>query len=143
MSEANPTTKQITPVEATPVDQANPAPQTMFPEVTRLEDCTYLECLAGHRYTPAVALAKCGYGTSQGWVGCGTPVLAVKQTLCPQCNEPSVRLHLRIDHTAPVPFPVPMCIPKAATNAEVIILDIPLKAHLNPYPHEKANPSNA
>ena len=102
-------------VEATPVQ---------YPEVTILRPCSMMECANGHQWQPMLALAKCGYGTNHGWIGCGAPMLAVKMTQCPVCNEPTGKFRLRVDHTGPVPYPVPMCVPGSKSNAEVLSIDI-------------------
>jgi hypothetical protein len=105
-----------------------PDTPVLFPEVTQVRPCTFLACKNNHQWTPMLALAKCGHGTSQGWRGCGCPILAVKMVCCPVCNEPSDKLVLRMDHTPPVPFPVPVCIPGSGTTAEVLVIQIPLRA---------------
>jgi hypothetical protein len=92
-------------VEATPIQ---------FPEVTTLRPCSILTCTNGHEWAPTLALAKCGYGTPQGWNGCGTPLLALRMTTCPTCQEPIAEFRLRIDITPPCPFPMPLCIPGTA-----------------------------
>lgn len=104
-----------------------PAPEStpvVFPEVTLLKPCTSMECRNGHQWGPQTALAKCGHGTSHGWMGCGEPMLAVKLTACPRCNEPAARMRLRVDLTPPIPFPVPLCIPGSSGNAETVYVDI-------------------
>src|SRR5579871_3925694 len=102
-------------VDATPIQ---------FPESAPLEPCTFLECPKGHRWTPQLHLAKCGYGTPQGWNGCGSPMLAIRMLNCPTCNEPTKKLRLRVDHTGPAPYPVPLCIPGSSTGTEVIVVEI-------------------
>lgn len=79
-----------------------------------------------------VALARCGHATAQGWNGCGCPILAVKKQNCPQCNEPAERFKLRVDHTGPAQFPVPLCIPGSVTNAEVIEVVLDFRQYLEP-----------
>lgn len=97
-----------------------PAPiPELFPEVKILRLCTANVCRNGHEWVPKVALAKCGYGTPQGWNGCGAPILMVKQESCPQCNEPVVKMRFRTDHTPPTQFAIPICIPGSASNADV------------------------
>ena len=103
------------PIEATPVK---------FPEVAILRPCTSVTCRNGHNWTPKLALAKCGYGTPQGWMGCGEPMLAMKMEMCGICNEPIVKLKLRFDITPPVPYPVPICIPGSKSNAEVLQIEV-------------------
>lgn len=93
--------------------------KTLFPEVTQLRFCTANVCVNGHEFVPKMALAKCGYGTPQGWNGCGSPVLAVKMENCPACNQPVEKIRFRMDYTAPTQFPIPMCIPGSQTQAEV------------------------
>lgn len=102
-------------------------PPISFPEVTQLRPCSYLECRNGHQWSMLTALAKCGHGTSQGWQGCGNPVLAVKLVNCPFCNEPTTKLKLRIDVTPPIPYPVPLCIPGSVAHAETVFIEVPLK----------------
>ena len=99
--------------------------QTLFPEVALLRMCTANICVNGHEWIPKMALAKCGYGTPQGWNGCGAPVLAIKLEACPTCNEPVKKLRLRTDHTPPTPFPSPLCVPGSSTTADVaeIVID--------------------
>lgn len=92
-------------VEATPIS---------YPEVVTLRPCSTLECTNGHQWQPTLALAKCGYGTGQGWNGCGTPLLALKMSSCPQCQEPIKFFKLRVDITPPCPAPMPICIPGTA-----------------------------
>jgi hypothetical protein len=74
-----------------------------------------------------VALAKCGHGTSQGWNGCGNPILAIKLVNCPFCNEPTTHIKFRIDVTPPTPYPVPLCVPGSVSHAETIFVEVPLK----------------
>lgn len=96
-----------------------------FPEVAILHPCSYLECANGHQWGAMLALAKCGHGTAQGWMGCGAPILAVKLVNCPVCNEPNTKFKIRIDNTPPVPFPIPLCIPGSTTHAEAVFVEIP------------------
>jgi len=113
---AEETTQSQELIEATPVS---------YPEVTMLRPCSILTCLSGHEWAPTLALAKCGYGTPQGWNGCGTPLLALRMTTCPTCQEPIKRFRLRIDITTPCPFPLPLCIPGTTEgNAEHIVVEI-------------------
>lgn len=93
---------------------------TLFPEVTLLRPCSENICVNGHSWPPTMVLAKCGYGTPQGWNGCGAPVLSVRMENCPHCNEPVARLRLRTDHTGPARFPVPVCIPGSKSPAEIV-----------------------
>jgi hypothetical protein len=79
-------------------------------------------------WTPTVALVRCGRGDPRGWQGCGKPLLAVKMEMCPVCNEPTESMTLRVDHTPPAPYPVPLCIPGSATMAEVIIAEIKFRS---------------
>jgi hypothetical protein len=102
------------PITPTPPEQLE-----LFPEVVVLRNCSENTCINGHTWVPTLALAKCGYGTSNGWNGCGAPILAVKMENCPHCGEPVGKFRLRIDHTPPSRGPVPLCIPGSATNAEV------------------------
>lgn len=102
-------------VDATPVQ---------FPEVTMLRPCSTLICTNGHEWSPMLALARCGYGTPNGWNGCGTPMLALKMSSCPRCQEPIAEFRLRIDITPPTPFPVPLCIPGSKTGAESLCVVI-------------------
>jgi len=98
-----------------------------FPEVTQIRPCTALSCRNGHQWQPLVALAKCGHGTSQGWNGCGNPILAIKLVNCPFCNEPTTHIKFRIDVTPPTPYPVPLCVPGSVSHAETIFVEVPLK----------------
>jgi hypothetical protein len=98
-----------------------------FPEVTVLRPCTALSCRNGHQWQPLVALAKCGHGTSQGWNGCGNPVLAIKLVNCPFCNEPTTHIRFRVDVTPPTPYPIPLCVPGSVSHTETIFVEVPLK----------------
>jgi hypothetical protein len=91
---------------------------SIFHENTQLRLCTANVCKSGHEWIPKVTLAKCGYGTPQGWNGCGSPVLAVKLENCPVCNEPPFQMRFRTDHTPPTQFILPICIPGTANVAE-------------------------
>lgn len=51
-------------------------------------------------------------------------MLAVKMVNCPVCNEPTKRMKLRVDHTGPVPYPIPLCIPGSVTGQEVVTVEI-------------------
>lgn len=115
--------------EQTVPEVQDPAPQSMFPEQVKLVLCTASICVNGHEWIPTVQLVKCGYGTPQGWNGCGAPILAIKQENCPVCNEPAARMRFRMDHTPPAPFPVPLCIPGSVSPAEVILINVERKAH--------------
>jgi hypothetical protein len=95
------------------------APPSLFHEQQVLRLCSANVCTAGHEWIPKVTLAKCGYGTPQGWNGCGSPVLAVKIEACPICNEPVAYMRFRTDHTPPTQYIIPMCIPGSASPAEV------------------------
>lgn len=66
-----------------------------------------------------MALAKCGFNHPDGWHGCESTVLAIKEQLCGVCNEPMDRIVIRVDITGPARFPVPICIPNSHTNAEL------------------------
>ena len=96
-----------------------PPVPSLFPEQTQLRLCSANVCTNGHEWVPTVALAKCGYGTPQGWNGCGAPILAVKVDACPVCNEPVAQMRFRTDHTPPTPFVSPLCIPGSVTQADV------------------------
>ena len=91
----------------------------LFPDQVILRLCSANVCGNGHEWIPTVTLAKCGYGTPQGWNGCGAPVLAVKITACPVCNEPVVKMRFRADHTPPTQFILPICIPGTVSPADV------------------------
>ena len=101
----------MTPTE-TPIKE-------LFPDQIILRLCSANVCGNGHEWIPKVTLAKCGYGTPQGWNGCGAPVLAVKQESCPVCNEPVAKMRFRTDHTPPTQFIIPLCIPGSVTHADV------------------------
>src|ERR1700734_672337 len=105
----------MTPTEA-PQEQNTPS---LFPDQIILRLCSANICTNGHEWIPAVTLAKCGYGTPQGWNGCGAPVLAVKMQSCPVCNEPVAKMRFRTDHTAPTQYIIPLCIPGSVSPAEV------------------------
>lgn len=107
-------------LQAPPVE----ADEVKFPEQPKLDPCTSMYCPNGHGWPPIVALARCGCGTPQGWNGCASPILAMKMQNCPVCNEPAMGIKLRIDHTPPVGYPSPMCIPGSATPAEVVTVNI-------------------
>lgn len=96
----------------------------LFPEVTQIRLCTANVCVDGHEWVPKIALARCGYGTPQGWNGCGSPVLAVKMENCPTCNQPVKYLRLRTDHTPPTNFPIPICIPNSWSPADIAQIQI-------------------
>lgn len=104
--------------ETTPKVEQEKIPE-LFPEPVILRLCTANVCQKGHEWIPKVALAKCGYGTPQGWNGCGAPILMVKQENCPVCNEPVVRMRFRTDHTPPTQMAIPVCIPGSVTHADV------------------------
>lgn len=91
----------------------------MFIEPPQLRLCTANVCTKGHEWIPKINLAKCGYSTPQGWNGCGAPILIVKQENCPSCNEPVAQLRFRTDHTPPVPYLSPLCIPGSQSAADV------------------------
>lgn len=97
----------------------SPVTDSLFPETPSLRLCTANTCTNGHEWVPQIMLAKCGYGTPQGWNGCGSPVLMVKMQSCPVCNEPVKALRLRTDHTPPVPFVSPLCIPGSVAHGDV------------------------
>ena len=101
-------------VEAPQSQELVEATSIQYPEVALLKPCSTLTCLNGHEWIPTLALAKCGYGTPQGWNGCGTPLLALRMQSCPMCQEPIKELRLRVDITPPCPFPMPLCIPGTA-----------------------------
>lgn len=112
--------------------QESPVEQpSMFPEVAQIRDCSFIDCPNGHQWQPTLALVKCGNGTPQGWNGCGKPILGIKMELCPICHEPSRRLVLRVDHTPPAPYPIPMCIPGSATLAEVQMVEVRFRSSAN------------
>lgn len=111
LSTTEPAAAETAVTEATPLQ---------FPEVAVLRPCTQITCINGHSWGPKLALAKCGYGMPQGWMGCGEPLLAMKMENCPRCNEPIAEIKLRFDITAPVPYPVPLCVPGSKSNAESI-----------------------
>jgi hypothetical protein len=113
--------KQLTISETGPAPGDTPI---SYPEVAIIRPCSYLECSNGHQWQAMVALAKCGHGTSQGWNGCGAPILAIKLVNCPFCNEPNTKMRIRIDNTAPVPYPVPMCVPGSVGHQETVYADI-------------------
>ena len=117
------TPKEVVSEDNTPV---------LFPEVSLLKPCSELVCRNGHSWSPSLALAKCGYGTPQGWMGCGTPILAVQMQQCPTCNEPTDRFRLRIEHTPPTPYPTPVCIPGSKSHAEIVMVEIPFRHYLKP-----------
>ena len=120
MSEA--ITEQLQSAPTTPQEQNTPV---AYPEVATLRPCSYLECTNGHQWQAMVAVAKCGYGTPQGWAGCGAPILAVKLVNCPVCNEPNTKFKIRIDNTPPIPYPTPLCIPGSTSHAESVFVEIP------------------
>jgi hypothetical protein len=62
----------------------------IFPEQPIIIPCTWNECTKGHRWAPAVAVAKCE--------GCQSPVIAVRMENCPWCNEPNSKISLRSDY---------------------------------------------
>jgi hypothetical protein len=97
---------------------------TLFPDVALLRLCSANVCTRGHEWIPKINLVKCGYGTPQGWNGCGAPVLAVKIEACPICNEPVAKFRFRTDHTPPTPFLSPMCIPGSQTHADIAVVEI-------------------
>jgi len=99
----------------------------IFPESVVLKDCTCVTCTNGHSWVPMAAMAKCGFGTPQGWNGCGSPVVAFKMANCPQCNEPAAKLRLRIDYTPPCQYPVPLCIPGSRSHAETLFIEAELR----------------
>lgn len=101
------------------VPTGDPKIPELFPEVKILRLCTANVCMQGHEWIPKVALARCGYGTPQGWNGCGAPILMVKQENCPVCNEPVVKMRIRTDHTPPTQFAIPMCIPGSVSHADI------------------------
>jgi hypothetical protein len=103
----------------TPTETPTPAPTQLFPEPQVLRLCSANVCGNGHEWIPKVTLAKCGYGTPQGWNGCGAPVLAIKVESCPICNEPVRSMRFRTDHTPPTQFIIPVCIPGSVTPADV------------------------
>jgi hypothetical protein len=103
----------------TPTETPTPAPTQLFPEPQVLRLCSANVCGNGHEWIPKVTLAKCGYGTPQGWNGCGAPVLAVKVESCPICNEPVRSMRFRTDHTPPTQFIIPVCIPGSVTPADI------------------------
>lgn len=108
-----------------PVGPTEGSTPISYPEVAILRPCSYLECRNGHQWGALLAVAKCGYGTPQGWMGCGAPILAVKLVNCPVCNEPNTKFKIRIDNTPPVPHPVPLCIPGSSSHAETVMVEIP------------------
>lgn len=59
------------------------------PDPVRLEPCTFAECPAGHRWTPALAIGACP--------GDKSPVLAIQKVNCPICNEPMIKTSIRTD----------------------------------------------
>jgi hypothetical protein len=122
LEETKPKDVQVAENEGMPPGE--PKIPELFPEVKILRLCSANVCINGHESIPHVTLAKCGAGTPQGWNGCGAPVLAIKQTSCPQCNEPIKEFRLRTDHTPPTQYIVPICIPGSWTPAEVVSISI-------------------
>lgn len=102
----------------TPTETMAPPGKELFPDQIIVRLCSANVCLNGHEWVPKVTLAKCGYGTSQGWNGCGAPVLAVKVENCPVCNEPVKSLRFRTDYTPPTQFIIPLCIPGSVSPAD-------------------------
>jgi hypothetical protein len=73
-----------------PVEQSQEQEVTWGPEPKHFEECTGNECSAGHRWPLAIQLGGCP--------GCKQGVIGVRQENCPYCNEPSVKLRIRVDH---------------------------------------------
>jgi hypothetical protein len=73
--------------DSAPLPPTSPFPETEPPP--RLNPCSYNQCLSGHIWPAIMALAKCP--------GCTGAVLAVQNTNCPFCNEPTVRSVVRSD----------------------------------------------
>lgn len=76
-----------------PPAEFNAGQKLNFPEVVRIEPCSYNVCVNGHKWPPQLAIGQCP--------GCGGSFLAVRMINCPQCNEPTVSMQLRTDHTCP------------------------------------------
>lgn len=73
----------------------------LFPEPIQLTPCSWMECLAGHRWPPKITLAQCP--------GDGGPYLAFQAQNCQFCNEPVRRVSLRVDFVPSGSGPVPRC----------------------------------
>ncbi len=76
-----------------PAVEFDAGPKIQFPEIVKIEPCSFNECAQGHKWAPQLAVGQCP--------GCGGPILAVRMLNCPVCNEPVVTYHQRIDHTSP------------------------------------------
>lgn len=90
----------------------------VFPTVPETHSCSFMTCCAGHKWEPTLQLVPCP--------GCKSPMLAIKTTNCPYCNEPGTELTLRADHLPVKSKITPIC-KGSATLAESFPLHIQLR----------------
>ena len=67
--------------------------EAQFPEMVKIEPCSFNQCANGHKWPVQLALQQCP--------GCGAMMLLVRMVNCPSCNEPTLRMQLRSDHCTP------------------------------------------
>ncbi|MDE1766544.1 MAG: hypothetical protein KGI27_09800 [Thaumarchaeota archaeon] len=84
-------------------DQIQPMEQEpgLFAPAPQLQPCSWLVCTNGHKWPPAILVAKCP--------GCQGPFLAVQQQNCPFCNEPVLQMSFRVDVVPAGAGGVPRC----------------------------------
>lgn len=73
-------------------DTFNAGQKINFPEIVKIDPCTYNECTNGHKWPMQLAIAQCP--------GCQAPILGVRMVNCPVCNEPVSKVKVRTDHMA-------------------------------------------
>lgn len=72
-------------------------------------DCSYFVCAADHRWTPRLGVADCNCPAHQ-------PVVAVRFANCPVCNEPPVRVRVRVDVTTMAIGVAARCVGQSAAS---------------------------
>ena len=90
----------------------------LFPPQPKPQPCSWIECLAGHRWPPTMTVAQCP--------GDGGPTVMVKQENCPFCNEPACKLSFRLDVVPAGSGVVPRC---KGVQPPGETLDLELTAH--------------
>lgn len=89
----------------------------VFRDTAPPEACTLLTCPNGHKWVPTLESTYCP--------GCRASILVLKMVNCPQCNEPSGTLRVRMDHLPKGGSITPLC-RGSATMAETIGIEVKL-----------------
>lgn len=92
----------MTPMEAVPAAVAPAADVFTLPPLPQPPPaCSGATCSNGHKWPLTLQIMQCA--------GCGSKVLVRKQENCPQCNEPTIALHIRLDQLHPGHKVVSVC----------------------------------